>query len=174
MAHDSSRTDSAPVDPAPAPGGIPFPPTAAPDPADPLALESQICFALSVASRSVIAAYRPVLEPLRLTHPQYLVMLALWEHGPMSLKTLGGLLSMDSGTLSPLVKRLEALDYVSRTRNPEDERALLLELTPAGAALRVEAEKIPTTMKRTLGVTDEELLQLHAMMSRLIWAADGA
>ena len=98
-------------------------------PVDPLALENQVCFALSLASRSVVAAYRPVLEPLGLTHPQYLVMLTLWEHEPLSIKGLSELLQLDPGTLSPLVKRIEALGYVRRSRSAADERTLEIVLT---------------------------------------------
>src|SRR5690242_7358839 len=88
---------------------------------DPLTLERQVCFALSVAARSVLAVYRPLLEPMGLTHPQYLVMLALWQRAPMSVKEVGSLLALDSGTLSPLIKRLSAAGLVTRDRDPHDE-----------------------------------------------------
>lgn len=141
---------------------------------DPLALESQICFALSLASRSVVAAYRPVLEPLRLTHPQYLVMLALWENAPLSLKELGALLHLEPATLSPLLKRLESLGYVLRTRAPGDERSLAVVLTEDGAALRAEAERIPAEMRRRLGMDEQEVAALHASMMKVISAVQGA
>jgi DNA-binding MarR family transcriptional regulator len=140
--------------------------------ADPLELESQICFALSVASRGVVAAYRPVLEPLGLTHPQYLVMLALWQHAPLSGRELSRLLRLDPGTLSPLLKRLEAQGLLTRGRRADDERALSIELTPAGAGLRREAESIPGRMMARLGVTHDELVVLHRTMTKLIVAAD--
>ena len=89
---------------------------------DPLALERQVCFALAVASRNVIAVYRPLLEPMGLTHPQYLVMLALWQRSPLSVKELSGLLQLDPGTLSPLLKRLETGGLVRRGRDLDDER----------------------------------------------------
>src|SRR4051812_21632291 len=98
-----------------------------------LALERQVCFALSVAARNVVAVYRPVLEPLGLTHPQYLVMLALWQHGTLSVKELSGLLQLDPGTLSPLLKRLEAAGLLRRERDPRDQRNLALALTEKGA-----------------------------------------
>src|SRR5882672_8601208 len=85
---------------------------------DPLSLEDQVCFALSVAARGIVGVYRPVLEPLGLTHPQYLVMLALWEHGEVSVKELSALLQLEPATVSPLVKRLEAIGYVGRRRSP--------------------------------------------------------
>src|SRR3954449_7711748 len=111
-----------------------------------LLLERQLCFGLSVASRSVIAAYKPVLAPLQLTHPQYLVMLALWEEAPRRVKDLGAALLLESATLSPLLKRLESVGYLTRTRDSADERALSVDLTPQGAALRERALSVPGTM----------------------------
>ncbi len=141
---------------------------------DPLALESQVCFALSLASRSVVNAYRPVLEPLNLTHPQYLVMLALWQYRQLSLKDLADLLGLESATASPLVKRLEAIGYVRRERDASDERSLRITLTETGLALRAEAESIPTTMMARLGMDEAELLALHAAMVTVIAAAKRA
>jgi DNA-binding MarR family transcriptional regulator len=138
---------------------------------DPLALESQVCFALSLASRSVVNAYRPVLEPLNLTHPQYLVMLALWQHGQLSLKQLAELLGLEPATASPLVKRLEAVGYVHRERVVGDERTLRISLTGEGRALREQAETIPATMMGRLGMDEDELIALHAAMTRVINAA---
>lgn len=140
-------------------------------PADPLALENQVCFALSLASRSVIAAYRPVLEPLGLTHPQYLVMLTLWEHEPLSIKELSALLHLDPGTLSPLVKRIETLGYVQRSRSTADERILQISLTEEGRAARELALKIPQEMMRRLDMDVEELTALHRAMNKVITAA---
>ena len=141
---------------------------------DPLVLERQVCFALSLASRGVIAAYRPVLEPLGLTHPQYLVMLALWQQQPLSLTALSGLLQLDLGTVSPLVGRLEATGYVTRNRSRTDERVLEITLTSRGRALRATAENIPGIMARRLGLSLEELATLHQMMTSLIAAATSA
>lgn len=135
---------------------------------DPLALESQICFALTVASRGVVAAYRPVLEPLRLTHPQYLVMLALWQHAPLSIKDLAALLHMEPATLSPLTKRLQALGYIDRARDASDERALAIDLTDAGRELRRQAEAVPPEMMDRLGMSPEELQELHRLMTMLM------
>src|SRR3954452_21888627 len=92
--------------------------------ANPLALEEQVCFALSVAARSVIAVYRPLLEPMGLTHPQYLVMLALWQHAPLSVKELSQMLQLEPATLSPLLKRLETSGFLRRPRASGDERSL--------------------------------------------------
>ncbi|MDN4613090.1 MarR family transcriptional regulator [Leifsonia sp. F6_8S_P_1B] len=139
--------------------------------ADPLALESQVCFALAVAARTVIAAYRPVLEPVGLTHPQYLVMLALWEREPLSVSGLADLLSLEPGTVSPLIKRLEALGYVARERSSADERVLEVRLTDAGCELRSYAETIPATMMRRLGMGADDLRELHRTMTAVIAAA---
>jgi MarR family transcriptional regulator, organic hydroperoxide resistance regulator len=138
---------------------------------DLLALDRQVCFALAVASRSVIALYRPLLDPLGLTHPQYLVMLALWEESPLSVKQLSGLLQLDPGTLSPLLKRLESSGYVRRQRDPRDERALAVTLTESGRALRAEAEHIPPAIISRLGMSIPELEALHAHLTQVIAAA---
>ena len=149
----------------------PQPPTGS---EDMLALDRQVCFALAVAARNVIAVYRPVLEPLGLTHPQYLVMLALWQHGPLSVKDLSGLLQLDPGTLSPLLKRLEAAGLLRRERDPRDQRNLALALTDKGTALREQAEKIPAGIVERLGMPVEELMELHGVLTRVIAAAQRA
>ena len=110
---------------------------------DLLKLDNQVCFALVTAARNVVAIYRPILEPLGLTHPQYLVMLALWERSPRPLGDLAADLAMEPPTLSPLVKRLEALGLVSRTRSSRDERVLDVGLTAAGRELREQALAVP-------------------------------
>lgn len=141
---------------------------------DPLALESQICFALAVASRGVISAYRSVLEPLRLTHPQYLVMLALWQHGSLPVRRIAELLRLEPATVSPLVKRLEALDYVTRERSASDERVVEVTLTPTGADLRRAAEAIPGQMMAKLDIDEAGVRDLHATMTRIIAAVDAS
>ena len=141
------------------------------DTADPLALEQQVCFALSVAARGVVAVYRPLLEPMGLTHPQYLVMLALWERAPLSVRELSRLLQLDPGTLSPLLKRLEAIGYLRRDRDPADERSLAVTLTTAGRDLRAQAERIPPAVVQRLGMPLDDLRRLHADLTRVIAAA---
>lgn len=138
---------------------------------NPLALDQQVCFALAIASRSVIALYRPLLEPMGLTHPQYLVMLALWEKEPLRVADLARLLELDPGTLSPLLKRLEAAGYLRRERDPRDERALAVVLTEKGRALRDDAEAIPPAIVERLGMPVEELLELHRRLTAVIAAA---
>lgn len=139
---------------------------------DPLALERQVCFALVVAARNVVALYRPVLEPMGLTHPQYLVMLALWERSPRSLRELSEVLRLDPGTLSPLVKRLERSGLIARARDPQDERLLALTLTPAGRRLRRQAEKVPEQIVARLGLPLSDLEHLHTVLTAVIAAAD--
>jgi DNA-binding MarR family transcriptional regulator len=138
---------------------------------DPLALEQQVCFALSVAARNVVAVYRPWLEPMGLTHPQYLVMLALWQHGPLSVKTLSRLLQLDPGTLSPLIKRLEVAGLLRRDRDLRDERALAIALTDKGRALRAQAERIPAGILDRLGMELPELMALHGALNDVIAAS---
>ena len=138
---------------------------------DPLALEQQVCFALSVAARTVVQVYRPLLEPMGLTHPQYLVMLALWQHEPLSVRKLSTLLQLDPGTLSPLLKRLESSGLVSRQRDTRDERSLAVTLTDKGRALRTDAERIPPAVVERLGMEVDELRELHGELTRVIAAA---
>lgn len=139
--------------------------------ADPLALERQVCFALAVAARNVIALYRPVLEPMGLTHPQYLVMLALWGREPLSVKDLSGLIALDPGTLSPLLKRLESAGLLTRERDRRDERNLAVSLTAKGRALRAQAEQVPPAIVERLGLPMAELQELHSALTRVIAAA---
>ena len=143
-------------------------------PGDPLELERQVCFALSVAARSVLSIYRPLLEPMGLTHPQYLVMLALWQHAPLSVRGLSELLQLDPGTLSPLLKRLEAVGYLRRDRAPADERSLAVTLTPTGTALRARAEQIPPAVVERLQLPIADLRRLHAALTEVIAAAQPA
>ena len=143
----------------------------APDLVDPLALENQVCFALAVAARTVISVYKPLLEPMHLTHPQYLVMLALWQQAPLSVTELGRRLELDPGTLSPLLKRLEAAGYVTRERARDDERSLAVRLTPAGTALREQAERIPPAIVERLAMDLDELRELHGSLTEVIEAA---
>ncbi|NYI79109.1 MarR family winged helix-turn-helix transcriptional regulator [Nocardioides panzhihuensis] len=138
---------------------------------NPLALDQQVCFGLAVAARSVIALYRPLLEPLGLTHPQYLVMLALWEEEPLRVSELGRKVQLDPGTLSPLLKRLEVQGYVRRERNKSDERSLAVVLTEHGRALRDDAEKIPRAIVERLDMSVDELMELHRRLLEVIAAA---
>jgi MarR family transcriptional regulator, organic hydroperoxide resistance regulator len=141
---------------------------------DALQLERQVCFALVVASRSVLGIYRPLLEPLGLTHPQYLVMLALWGETPLSVGRIGSLLQLDSPTLSPLLKRLQAAGLITRTRSGDDERQVDIDLTDDGRALREKALAIPPAVVEKLGMEIPELEALHGALTRVIAAANDA
>ena len=137
-----------------------------------LSLENQVCFALSVAARKVVEASRPVLEPLGITHPQYLVLLVLWEKTPVSLKVLSQRLTLEPGTLSPLVKRLEGLGLVRRKRDLFDERTLSIELTEKGQALKGKARDVPKQVKERLNLSEAQLIELHKQVNAFIVAVD--
>ncbi len=125
-----------------------------------LLLDEQVCFALYAASRAVIDAYRPLLEDLGLTYPQYLVMLVLWERGQSSIRGIGAALDLDYGTVSPLLKRLERGGLLSRQRCPADERTVTVALTDAGWALRKRAEPIPAAIGCAVGMDTGERREL--------------
>lgn len=133
-----------------------------------LKLDRQVCFALAVASRNVIGLYRPLLEPMGLTHPQYLVMLALWEEAPLKVSELSRRLSLEPATLSPLLKRLESGGMVTRDRDPHDDRALAVSLTPKGRKARAQAEAIPPAIMARLDLGLGELEELRDTLTRLI------
>jgi DNA-binding MarR family transcriptional regulator len=133
---------------------------------DPLALENQLCFAVVTAARNVVSLYRPVLEPLGLTHPQYLVMLALWERSPRALGELARELAMEPATLSPLVKRLEAQGRVSRSRSAGDERVLEIGLTEEGRRLRERALEVPPAIMERVGMDLDEVGRLRDALVR--------
>nr|WP_201470080.1 MarR family transcriptional regulator [Microbacterium hydrocarbonoxydans] len=132
---------------------------------DLLKLDNQLCFALVTAARNVVAIYRPILEPLGLTHPQYLVMLALWERAPRPLNDLAADLALDPATASPLVKRLEAEGLVARQRSVEDERRLDITLTDAGRALRERALEVPRQVMETVGMDLQQIATLRDGLS---------
>src|SRR3712207_555933 len=138
---------------------------------DLLALDRQVCFALAAASRSVIGLYRPVLEPLGLTHPQYLVMLALWEGSPRRVREIADQLLLDSATLSPLLKRLESAGLIERIRDPQDERALNVTLTAPGRGVRTRAQQVPAQIVARLGGPVGELEDLRDRLALLLRAA---
>jgi DNA-binding MarR family transcriptional regulator len=132
-----------------------------------LSLDRQLCFALYSASLAMTKLYRPLLGEFGLTYPQYLVMLALWERDADTVSGLGTRLHLDSGTLTPLLKRLEALGYVSRRRDSDDERRVLITLSPAGQALRSRASAIPRAMLRASGGAPADVAALTATIRDL-------
>ena len=121
-----------------------------------LLLDDQVCFALYAASRAVTARYRPLLDELGLTYPQYLVLLVLWEQDSVSVRELGTALQLESSTLSPLLKRLEAAGLLRRERRLDDERSVAIRLTDEGAALRERAREVPPAMGDAMGLTPEQ------------------
>lgn len=160
---------------APAPQGLPgsaAPATKADAAAgDWLQLDRQLCFALYAASLAMTKLYKPLLDPLGLTYPQYLVMLVLWEGDGLAVSQLGDRLSLDSGTLTPLLKRLEGAGLVQRLRDAADERRVLLQLTPAGRALRDQARALPPQLLQASGCSVDELgdltRRLHVLRQQL-------
>lgn len=132
-----------------------------------LALDRQVCFALYAASRAVTQLYRPLLDPLGLTYPQYLALLVLWERGPVTVSELGAALDLDSGTLSPLLKRLEAAGLVSRHRRADDERSVEVRLTDDGERLREKAATVPRTIAKATGLRAGDLAELRRTLTEL-------
>ena len=130
-------------------------------------LDDQICFDLYAASRAVTAWYRPMLDRLGLTYPQYLVLLVLWDQGACAVKDLAAALHLDYGTLSPLLKRLESAGLLSRERRADDERCVEVSLTAAGTALRDQAQFVPCVITEALGLTPKELDRLRVTLRRL-------
>ena len=141
---------------------------------DPLALDRQVCFALVTTARRVVSVYGPVLEPLGLTHPQYLVMLALWEASPRRVRDLADALYLEPATLSPLLKRLESAGLIERRRDPDDDRALAVSLSPAGVALRERALAVPGQVMERLGVGIPELERTRDALNELLAATGSA
>lgn len=137
-------------------------------------LNRQVCFALYSASKAATAVYRPMLDELGLTYPQYLVMLVLWEEQPRSVRELGEELGLDSGTLSPLLKRLESLGLVERRRSAEDERRVEVFLTDSGTALSAKSNAIPQQLADAAGLSAAELDQLRETLGRLTDALHAA
>lgn len=133
-----------------------------------LKLSNQLCFPLYALSRKVTSHYLPLLEKIGLTYPQYLVMLVLWEENGISVKELGYRLILDSGTLSPLLKKLEDREIVTRKRLKEDERVVIISLTEAGQALKEKGAEIPEQIKCSLELTDKELREMRTLASGLL------
>ena len=133
-----------------------------------LRLENQICFPLYACAKEVVRQYRGPLEALNLTYTQYIVMMVLWEYGDRTEGALGQIVRLDSGTLAPLLKRLEKQGLIRRVRPEDDERRLILSLTEAGAALRARAEAVPGQMRGCIDLAPEELLQLKALLDKAL------
>ncbi|WP_395021638.1 MarR family winged helix-turn-helix transcriptional regulator [Dongia sp.] len=134
---------------------------------DVLKLDNQLCFAVYAAAHAFNATYKPLLEPLGLTYPQYLVMLVLWQEDRVTVSAIGGRLGLDSGTLTPLLKRLEAAGLVSRLRDAADERQVRISLTAAGRALKQKAKGIPQDLFCALGLNLGEITALRGKLESL-------
>ena len=132
-----------------------------------LRLENQICFPLYAASREVIRRYRPYLDALGLTYTQYIVLLVIWEHGTISVRDLGRILCLDSGTLTPVLKTLEKAGLIDRRRSVQDERVLMITLTQAGSALQEKALEIPSAIRSSLPLDDEEMQTLAKLLDKI-------
>ncbi|MDH6023851.1 MarR family winged helix-turn-helix transcriptional regulator [Vibrio splendidus] len=135
---------------------------------DYLKLDNQVCFALYSASNAMSRAYQPLLKALDLTYLQYIVMMVLWEEKEINVKALGAKTHLDSGTLTPLLKRLEAKGYVLRTRSAEDERVRVITLTPAGVELKEQAQTVPVEMLCLSQMNEDELKSLKAQCEQLL------
>jgi DNA-binding MarR family transcriptional regulator len=137
---------------------------------DPLDLDRQVCFPLYAASNLLNRLYRPILAELGLTYPQYLVMLVLWKQVPQTVGSLGDLLHLDSGTLTPLLKRMETAGFISRTRDADDERRVLIDVTAKGRALRADAERVPARLAEGLDMSDASVELLRDQVRALVTA----
>ncbi|MBO4348136.1 MAG: MarR family transcriptional regulator [Candidatus Methanomethylophilaceae archaeon] len=140
---------------------------------DGLKLENQLCFPLYVCAKEVVRRYKPLLDGLGLTYTQYIAMMALWERRSLSVKELGGILYLDSGTLTPLLKKLEEKGYVLRSRSPEDERVLDVSLTPEGEALKEKARSVPESMMSCLRIPPEDAAELARILRGIMGTLRG-
>jgi DNA-binding MarR family transcriptional regulator len=130
-------------------------------------LDEQLCFALYTASRAMTGCYRPMLDALGLTYPQFLVLLVLWERGDTSVTGIGHALQLETGTLSPLLKRLEATGFITRTRQAEDERSVVVGLTEAGRAVEERVAAVQNEVSDATGLTESEIVALRATLRAL-------
>lgn len=139
-----------------------------PDKYDALKLDNQLCFPLYACAREVIKLYKPFLDKIDLTYTQYITMMVLWEKKAINVKTLGQILYLDSGTLTPLLKKLEAKGYVSRQRSAEDERNLIVSVTECGEALKEQAVSIPNELAKCVSLDPDETLVLYRLLYKLL------
>jgi len=135
---------------------------------DCLNLENQLCFPLYVCSKEIVRKYKPFLEKIDLTYTQYIVMIILWEYGKMNLKDLGNKMYLDSGTLTPLLKKLEIKGYIKRNKSCEDERNLMIELTKKGESLKDEAIDIPNKIGSCLNLDKEDTTTLYELLYKIL------
>lgn len=139
---------------------------------DALKLENQLCFPLYAAAREIIKRYKPFLDPIGLTYTQYIAMMVLWDRHCVTARELGEYLYLDSGTLTPLLKKMEAMNLVTRERSEADERQLVVTVTETGMALRERAADIPLQMAGCTGLTPEEGMELYRLLYRILGKTD--
>lgn len=135
---------------------------------DSLELENQVCFPIYALAKEIISQYRPYLEALDITYPQYLVLMVLWKEKEQTVGQLGEKVFLDSGTLTPLLKRMEQKQMVVRTRGPEDERVVKLSLTAKGISLKEKAKDIPQRLMESMQVTEQELIELKNIVTKIL------
>ena len=135
---------------------------------DALKLENQLCFPLYVCAKEVVRRYRPLLEPLGLTYTQYIAMMAFWENKTLTVGRLGELLHLDSGTLTPVLKKMEKSGWIRRERSRTDERQTIVTITPDGEALRERAAEVPQQMMQCTSLESDDALQLYTLLYKLI------
>ena len=135
---------------------------------DVLKLENQLCFPLYACSKEIVRRYKPYLDEVDLTYTQYITMMVLWEHQSMNVKQMGDYLFLDSGTLTPVLKKLEQKGYLTRCRDQKDERVLNVCITEEGMALREKAVEIPMKMGQCFSMTQEEAKTLHSLLHRIL------
>lgn len=135
---------------------------------DALKLENQICFPLYACSKEIVRKYKPFLDEIDLTYTQYITMMVLWEHKEMNVKDLGEFLYLDSGTLTPVLKKLEQKGYVARARSIEDERVLKVTITEAGEQLKEQAVEIPAKIGSCVGLSPEDALKLYEILHKIL------
>ncbi|WP_372649967.1 MarR family winged helix-turn-helix transcriptional regulator [Draconibacterium sp.] len=135
---------------------------------DELKLKSQVCFPVYALSREIVNVYRPILEEIDLTYPQYLVMMVLWENEPQKVNEIGDKLNLDNGTITPLLKRMAAKGLISRKRNTKDERVVEISLTEGGKQLQTKAAEVPQKVVTAMGITPEDLMQLKDLVVKIL------
>ena len=140
---------------------------------DALKLENQLCFPLYACSKEVIKKYKPILDKLDLTYTQYIAMLVLWQYNDINVKTLGDMLFLDSGTLTPLLKKLESKGYVARNRDSGDERNLIISITEEGKKLKDKAKYVPMEIGKCINLTDKETIELYRLLYKLLGKIGG-
>lgn len=139
---------------------------------DPLKLENQLCFPLYACSKEIIRRYKPFLDPLDLTYTQYIALMVLWEKKSISVKALGDCLYLDSGTMTPVLKKLECKGYITRTRSTEDERSVVIELTEKGESLKTEAMNVPGQLAGCVKLDANEAAELHRLLYKVLGNLD--